>query len=807
MRTLGGLSVGEAVYRREKPLLLLAYLCLEGAQPRRRLASLFWPEASNPMNSLAQHLIRLRPLGGVVLDDGARVEARLECDVDLFRAHGRAGRHAEALGVYGGPFLDGLGVALGPDLEEWLFETREALGREARSAHLTLAERRLALGDLTEAAAGAERAYVVPGAPPPDPADLPRLHRLLQPAGHPLAETVRREADELEVPLTAAPSPVTAPPLLGRMAERAALEALGPGQVAWVSGPAGTGKSALLAALTAQGGWRVLPGRPGLPLATLEPLAPRLAGTADALAALSDSRLRVALDGWEDADEATRAALTLAARQRPGAALVIAARDPPALPIDLHLTLGPLTPAELAAHPGAFEATAGHPSLLAAFLRGAPPDQTLDAHLNALPPPAREVYLTLALQAAPNLAATRAALRLPAADFARTLDLLAREGLCTPGGEVRTPGTVRELLNVQPAHAALRHLHLARAHPEGRGWPHWQAARALWEEEDHPAAARAAHAYASEEMKRGYPGQAAATLEGAPQTGEVRLLRAWALLQLGEALRAGEVVADLPTLAGVTACRAVAAYQLGRYDQALALAEQLPGDGSLDAAHGAMVRGHVALRENRQREAQGQYRRAAALYRLNGTTPLALTAENLLASMAVQQGAEPWATFAPLLEASQPYPPQRAVILSNLADCLSPAETTDPVLFHQAEQLYQEAAALYELLGNRSGQARVLNARGVNFHVHGDHQRARELYEQALRLLSGGGNLRLMGLVLSNLSEVEGNLTQFDDALNLLERAGHLGLVQTIRSNARLTQVSEPILVLPPAMEGKGHHG
>ena len=64
--TLGGLSIEGAPYRREKPLLLLAYLCLEGTQPRKHLAELFWPDAANPMNSLAQNLIRLRPLGDVV---------------------------------------------------------------------------------------------------------------------------------------------------------------------------------------------------------------------------------------------------------------------------------------------------------------------------------------------------------------------------------------------------------------------------------------------------------------------------------------------------------------------------------------------------------------------------------------------------------------------------------------------------------------------------------------------------------------------------------------------------------------------
>jgi hypothetical protein len=44
LRTLGGLVLHGAKTRREKPLLLVAYLALEGSRPRRTLAELFWPD-------------------------------------------------------------------------------------------------------------------------------------------------------------------------------------------------------------------------------------------------------------------------------------------------------------------------------------------------------------------------------------------------------------------------------------------------------------------------------------------------------------------------------------------------------------------------------------------------------------------------------------------------------------------------------------------------------------------------------------------------------------------------------------------
>src|SRR6476469_1462200 len=127
LRTQGGLSVEGMAFRREKVLLLLSYRCVEGPQARRRLAELFWPDAANPMNSLAQHLVHLRSLPGALREDGGRVSSGITCDACLLREAVRDGRPADAVQQYGGAFLDALTIPLGPDLEEWLFDTREAL--------------------------------------------------------------------------------------------------------------------------------------------------------------------------------------------------------------------------------------------------------------------------------------------------------------------------------------------------------------------------------------------------------------------------------------------------------------------------------------------------------------------------------------------------------------------------------------------------------------------------------------------------------------------------------------------------------
>ena len=45
LRTFGRVQLGDGSFTRPKPLLLLAYLTVEGPCPRRRLADLFWPSA------------------------------------------------------------------------------------------------------------------------------------------------------------------------------------------------------------------------------------------------------------------------------------------------------------------------------------------------------------------------------------------------------------------------------------------------------------------------------------------------------------------------------------------------------------------------------------------------------------------------------------------------------------------------------------------------------------------------------------------------------------------------------------------
>lgn len=147
IQALGTLRHEGDVSLRPKPLLLLTYLGLEGPTARSRLVELFGAGAADPADAVATTLRRARP--GLVLagagDD--RLATSLGSDALTFRERALAGDDAAALARYRGPFLDGLALSLGVELEEWCMDTREALARLAVTVHMRQACAALAAGE------------------------------------------------------------------------------------------------------------------------------------------------------------------------------------------------------------------------------------------------------------------------------------------------------------------------------------------------------------------------------------------------------------------------------------------------------------------------------------------------------------------------------------------------------------------------------------------------------------------------------------------------------------------------------------
>ena len=201
LRTLGALELRGLKFARPKPLLLLAYLALEGVQERRFLAQLFWPDASDAMKSLTVALAQLRQgAPGVIEADGLRAWSRVPTDARDFLERLDHHEPEVALAAYGGPFSHGVPQAgWGVELEEWVFRTREYLADRARMALLNVAEREAIAGDFVAAASHAVGAYRMAGAGEPEPEVLTRLHALLMAGENPLAAEVRQALESVGV--------------------------------------------------------------------------------------------------------------------------------------------------------------------------------------------------------------------------------------------------------------------------------------------------------------------------------------------------------------------------------------------------------------------------------------------------------------------------------------------------------------------------------------------------------------------------------------------------------------------------------
>jgi tetratricopeptide (TPR) repeat protein len=145
LRTLGGLRLEGASFSKKKPLLLTAYLALEGPKSRRHLQELFWPRAEDQKNSLSVALSQLKRAGVAIVGNEV-LEARVACDALLLKEALAQGRLDEARALYRGRFLEGADEDLSEELEEWVWSTREALAEALYGAHLREAEKRFALG-------------------------------------------------------------------------------------------------------------------------------------------------------------------------------------------------------------------------------------------------------------------------------------------------------------------------------------------------------------------------------------------------------------------------------------------------------------------------------------------------------------------------------------------------------------------------------------------------------------------------------------------------------------------------------------
>ena len=185
--TFGKVRLEARAFSRPKPLLLLAYLTLEGPQTRERLAELFWNDKKAKSNlSVVLSQFKKEDAGDVVSHQPGidPLPSLIRCDAQVFLELLAAGNLQAALELYQAPFLHDLGKPLddlevSSELMDWVLVKREWFAQQAQIAMLTLAESNLAENRIETAKALAEWAYQLPTAPELEPVNLARLQRLL----------------------------------------------------------------------------------------------------------------------------------------------------------------------------------------------------------------------------------------------------------------------------------------------------------------------------------------------------------------------------------------------------------------------------------------------------------------------------------------------------------------------------------------------------------------------------------------------------------------------------------------------------
>ncbi len=203
LKALGGLRLEPSLFTQPKPLLLLSYLSLEGAQVRRHLAELFWGDG-NRMKSLSMTFTRLRQgAGEIVAADNKRAWTTLTSDVKELLAALDKSDWKKATELYTGAFVEGVVLDdWSSELEEWVYTTREYLAERVQYALLNLAEDAAKAGDFLAATHYAERAYTLPGLAGHEVTTLKRLYTLLCAGSSALAPDVRKEAESYGLSLT-----------------------------------------------------------------------------------------------------------------------------------------------------------------------------------------------------------------------------------------------------------------------------------------------------------------------------------------------------------------------------------------------------------------------------------------------------------------------------------------------------------------------------------------------------------------------------------------------------------------------------
>ena len=363
IRTLGRLEIAGSSVVQAKLLLLLCYLAIEGPQPRRHLAELFWPRTTDPANRLSVALSRLRRTqSGCVEANANQVWTPLVSDTSSFIALLDAGETDQATALYAGHFLEEFHCAgLRVELEEWIYSTRESLAQRLLRARLAQALALAARGQFGRSARLVEQIHPFVKVAAPEANELEQLYLIALAGGSSLAATLRAELVEIGAEPPESPEaakaklrdlaihslPVTLNRFSGRETEMASLRGLfhaDHSRLITVTGAGGSGKTRLAVEVGRQEAetgafpdgvfWVAVEhlGSPGeLPSAIAEVVGALVIGpqaSSQLIAALGDKKMLLILDNLEHLIEGVETLLSALVRGCPHLRILVTSRLP-----------------------------------------------------------------------------------------------------------------------------------------------------------------------------------------------------------------------------------------------------------------------------------------------------------------------------------------------------------------------------------------------------------------------------------------------------------------------------------------------
>ena len=212
LMTLGEVCLEGHDFSRPKPLLLLAYLAIEGPQDRHALANLFWKGDAKDKAAMRKKLVSLSVLlnkfkkagvSGVVPEKAGvnPLPILIGCDALDFLKALEANELEKAIELYKAPFLHNLNKSwdnldLPSELCDWVILKQEFFANKAREAMIKLAEQALVKNNLNDTRRFAERAQDLAGASEAEPELLSKLQSLLA-VSHGDASVVFRQSKEI----------------------------------------------------------------------------------------------------------------------------------------------------------------------------------------------------------------------------------------------------------------------------------------------------------------------------------------------------------------------------------------------------------------------------------------------------------------------------------------------------------------------------------------------------------------------------------------------------------------------------------